>query len=100
MIEVENICVGEHDFIGVYLNLPQYPIHFMMSTHSILAQTNFAKDYFEQMDKNVAVILCGYTFGFEGLLDSDVIDSNIIAKEKGVLPGMKAKAALILCEKD
>ncbi|MEG0329941.1 MAG: hypothetical protein RSC10_02215 [Longicatena sp.] len=98
MVQVENICIDHHDFIGVYLNLPQYPIHFIMSTRSILAQNNFAKDYFEHFEKKVAVILCEYTFGFEGLLASGVMECNEIAKAKGVKRGMCAKEALILCE--
>lgn len=100
MVEVENIQVGEHDFIGIYLNLPQYPIHFIMSTHSILTQDNFSLHHFERLDKDVAVIMCRYTFGFDGLLASVVVGCNAIADQKGVTSGMKAKEALMLCEKD
>lgn len=100
MIEVENIRIDSHDFIGVYLNLPQYPIHFIMSTRAILAQDYFSLEYFEKKDKHVAVILCRYLFGFDGLLASVVIDCNKAAKDKGVCPGMEAKEALVRCEED
>ncbi|MEG0273880.1 MAG: hypothetical protein RR690_02020, partial [Longicatena sp.] len=72
MVEVENIQLDHHEFIGIYLNLPQYPIHFIMSTHSILAQENFSMEHFNHVEKDVALILCSYTFGFEGLLASVV----------------------------
>lgn len=98
MVEVKNIKINQHHFIGIYLNLPQYPIHFIISTHAILAQNNFSLDYFEQQDKHVAVIICEYSFGFDGLLDSVVTQMNTIALEKGVIQGMKAKEALLLCE--
>lgn len=100
MIEVETIRIDTHDFIGVYLNLPQYPIHFIMSTHAILAQDNFSLEYFERKDHRVAVILCHYMFGFDGLLASVVMDCNCVAKKKGICIGMKAKEALVLCEEN
>lgn len=99
MVEVKNIHIEDCDFYGVYLNLPQYPIHIIMSTHAILAQDNFALDYFENRDKYVAVILCRYTFGFQGLLDSEVVAINQKALNFGVKKGMNAKEALILSEK-
>lgn len=99
MVEVKNIRIEDCDFYGVYLNLPQYPIHIIMSTRSILAQNNFALDYFENGDKHVAVILCRYTFGFQGLLTSEVVALNQKASDFGVKKGMMAKEALILSEK-
>ena len=100
MVEVENIQLNHRDFIGIYLNLPQYPIHFIMSTHSILAQENFSMEHFNHIEKDVAVILCTYTFGFDGLLSSVVVDCNQHALNKGVCKGMIAKEALILCEEN
>lgn len=99
MVEVKNIRIDDRDFYGVYLHLPQYPIHFIMSTHSILAQNNFSLEYFEHYDKQIAVILCRYTFGFEGLLDSEVVALNQSARYLGVKEGMVAKEALMLSEK-
>lgn len=98
MVEVKSITVGQYRFAGIYINLPQYPIHFIISTHTILAQDNFSMDYFERLDRPVAVLLCRYTFGFAGILDSEIMSMNHIAKEKGVTIGMKAKDAVILCE--
>ena len=100
MIEVENIQIDHHDFVGIYLNLPQYPIHFIMSTHSILAQEYFSIEHFNHRKKDVALILCSYTFGFDGLLASVVAQCNSYAKQKGVCKGMLAKEALMLCEKN
>lgn len=100
MVEVKNIRIKDLDLIGVYLNLPQYPLHFIMSTHTILAQNNFSIDYFEHYDRHVAVVLCRYTFGFEGLLDSEVVAVNQTAKERGVHVGMLAKEAVLCCEEN
>lgn len=98
MIEVKNIQVQGHHFMGVYLNLPQYPIHLIISTHTILAQDSFAIDYFENMNKSVAVVLCHNAFGFNNLLASNVIGMNQIAKNKGVTLDMPAEEAIVLCE--
>lgn len=100
MVEVKNIRIHNLDLIGIYLNLPQYPVHFIMSTHTILAQDNFSIDYFEHYDRNVAVVLCRYTFGFEGLLDSEVVAVNHTAEKRGVRVGMKAKEAVMYCEEN
>lgn len=98
MVEVKSLMVGQYHFAGIYINLPQYPIHFIISTHTILAQDNFSMDYFERLDRPVAVILCRYTFGFSAILESEIVAMNHIAKEQGVTCGMKAKDAVILCE--
>ena len=59
---------------------------------------HFYTYYFERLNRPVAVLLCRYTFGFAGILDSEIMSMNHIAKEKGVTIGMKAKDAVILCE--
>ena len=100
MIEVRSIHVEQYHFIGVYMNLPQYPIHLILSTHTILAQDNFSISFFEAADKRIAVILCEYVFGFDGLLNSVVSQRNQIAMYKGVEKGMDARKALLLCEED
>lgn len=100
MIEVRSMHVENFHFIGIYMNLPQYPIHLILSTHTILAQNNFSITFFESNDKRIAVILCEYVFGFDGLLNSVVVERNTIAEKKGVEKGMYAREALMLCEEN
>lgn len=100
MVEVKKIQIDDQHFIGVSLNLPQYPIHFIISTHSILASDSLSLAHFEQEHKHTAVVLCNYLYGFEGLLASRVVAMNEIARNKGVEVGMNAKEALILCEEN
>lgn len=100
MVELRSIQFEGFHFIGVYLNLPHYPIHMIVSTHTILAQNNFSITFFNDEDKTAAVIICRYTFGFDGLLDSEVIDYNLQAEAKGVVKGMNGREAMVLCEKN
>ena len=65
MVEVKSITVGQYHFAGIYINLPQYPIHFIISTHTILAQDNFSMNHIAKekgvtigMKAKDAVILC------------------------------------------
>lgn len=64
----------------------------------ILAMDAFTISYFERTKNNVAVILCRHVYGFDALLNSEVLVANHIAYEFGVQVGMKAKEALMLCE--
>ena len=98
MVEVKRIKIADQDFIGVSFHLPQYPIHFIVSTHAILASDALSLEHFEEQDKQIAVVLCHYLYGFDGLLASEVIAMNQIAKKQGVNKGMNAKEALMLCE--
>lgn len=100
MVELRSIQIDEVSFIGVYLNLPHYPLHLIVSTHTILAQNAFSIAFFEHENKRAAVILCQYVFGFEGLLNSKVIEYNTYAEKKGVMKGMCGKEAMMLCEKN
>lgn len=98
MVEVKRIKLQDQSFLGIYLNLPQYPIHLLVSTHAILAQDIFSLQQFHDEHKQVAVVLCEYLYGFDGILGSCVKGANEVAIHMGVKVGMNAKEALILCE--
>ena len=100
MVEVRKIQIQDQHFIGISLNLPQYPIHFIISTHAILATDSLSIQHFEDEQKHTAVVLCRYLYGFDGLLSSEVVAMNAAAIEKGVAVGMNAKEALMLCEEN
>lgn len=98
MVEIKRLRIQEQDFIGIYLKLPRYPIHLIVSTHTILASDALSISHFEDENKDTAIMLCQYCYGFDGLLNSEVKGINQIAKQAGVNVGMKAKEALMLCE--
>ena len=95
MIEIHSIAVEKYSFLGIYMKLPQYPIYFLV----ILAPLCFSKEYFDRLDKKVALILVKSSLGFKNLLDSEVVSYNGFAQKIGVNTAMKGKEALLLCEK-
>ena len=64
MIEIHSIAVEKYSFLGIYMKLPQYPIYFLVSMHVILAPLCFSKEYFDRLDKKVALILVMSSLGF------------------------------------
>lgn len=100
MVEIKNIKVNEFHFMGIQILLPGYPLFMITSTHSVLATHMFDISYFEKGERNVAVMLTSYCYGFKELQEAHVIAMNEIAQNKGVQIGMAGKEALYLCEKE
>lgn len=99
MIEIHSMPVEKYSFLGIYMQLPQYPIYLLVSMHVILAPICFSKEYFNCLDKKVAVILVKSSFSFESLLECEIVSYNDFAQQIGVTAKMKGKEALLLCEK-
>lgn len=99
MVEVKSIKIDKEYYIGIHLQLPQYPTYLIVSCKTILAQEMFEKSFFEKEDKHTAVIFVQYGYGFDSMLYGEVIDMNEIALSAGVHKGMSGKEALKLCEK-
>ena len=99
MVEVKSIKSGDEYYVGIHLQLPQYPMYMIVSCKVILAQNMYAIDFFDKQDKKPAVILVQYGYGFDSMLYGEVTDMNSIASAYGVRLGMNGKEALKLCEK-
>ena len=99
MIDVKKIELADCRFMGISLDLPMYPLQLIVSTHVILASDAFSLDHFNDRNKKTAVILCTCHRGFEDMLACEVKAMNDMAVNAGVTYKMKAREALLLCEK-
>lgn len=98
MVEVKSIKSGNEYYVGIHLQLPQYPAYLIVSCKTILAQELFDIAFFEKEDKQTAVIIVQYGIGFDSMLYGKVIARNKKAEHAGVMIGMNGKEALQLCE--
>lgn len=99
MVEIKNIKIGDEPYLGIHMYLPRTPLFILMSTKTILAQDMFSIDYFEDKP-SVCVILTHYGFGFDTLVNGEVVACNESARQHHVCLGMKGSDALALCEKE
>lgn len=100
MVEIKSMEISNKSFLGIHLHMPGYPMYFIMSTKTILAQNMFDIHRFQREHSNVSVILTDHHFGLEKMLQARVVAMNEVAMAHGVTLSMNGEEAILLCESE